>query len=719
MTTEKFSNFVFPEERGGVGGGERPVVTKFTNSIIPVPQLPSPPRPKCVRFPEDEAQLATVLHTSGDEPWRVDLETPNYVIVDAYAEACLQLDCRPLSCIIEQLSKVSSPLAKTKIPAIILKGTQLTKEDLEALECIFKYCQTYHLSFENTGLNNESLSYLLEALDYYAPCSELCLARNRGITGVGIERIANFIAKYPQLNWLDLRGISLNPVSGRHLSWGLTSQRDEARKLVTKFLGVCTGQELVNSDSSRDARFDVEAFQRTFSVFSYSPTSAEVHTLSGALQCLPPLCLRGLHLGETRLSGPALLDVTAAIRVAGHLRDLRLPGNKLCAHDIELMTPLLRYHPALQVLDLSHNDLGDEGYQLLANALLHPSYPSNLATPSTNISPTKPQCNLRRLYLTETGLRPAGAKHFATCLPALVCLSHLELSNNPNLGCQGVLALRSGLQAYTRRRLVYLGLAHCGLACQGAIALAEILGDGPRALRRIDLTGNYVAEAGLMAFSKSIPLCGRLVQLQGLEDNRPIQRSTIGGSGLVRPKTTNSIHQKGWNGKSVSVSPVVNETPTRLSLFKLPRSASLRNDASESNQTSIWNRVRSANRDVILLEPSQLSLDLLQTIHSQLAANVDKRVTSCPHHNHGCEANRREGELRFFRGYVRFPATNGMRREPDPRHLCGDTSESDVDDDSESNLSPEKTPSPARPEATTVQTSFLGDNDLCRTDCVK
>lgn len=51
--------------------------------------------------------------------------------------------------------KVSSPLAKTKIPAIILKGTQLTKKDLEALECIFKYCQTYHLSFENTGLNNE------------------------------------------------------------------------------------------------------------------------------------------------------------------------------------------------------------------------------------------------------------------------------------------------------------------------------------------------------------------------------------------------------------------------------------------------------------------------------------------------------------------------------------------------------------------------------------
>lgn len=186
--------------------------------------------------------------------------------------------------------------------------------------------------------------------------------------------------------------------------------------------------------------------------------------------------------------------------------------------------------------------------------------------PSTNTSSTKPQCNLRRLYLAGTGLRPAGAKYFATCLPALACLTHLELSDNPNLGCQGLLALRSDLQAYTRRRLAYLGLARCGLACQGAIALAEILGDGPRALRRVDLTGNHVAEAGLMAISKSIPLCGQLVQLQGLEDNRPIKRSTVGGSCSVNPGTTNNIHQKGRNGKSVPASPAVNGTSARLSV---------------------------------------------------------------------------------------------------------------------------------------------------------
>ena len=53
------------------------------------------------------------------------------------------------------LQKVNVPLARSKIPAIILKGTQLTTEDLEALEVVFKYCQTYHLSFENTNLTDK------------------------------------------------------------------------------------------------------------------------------------------------------------------------------------------------------------------------------------------------------------------------------------------------------------------------------------------------------------------------------------------------------------------------------------------------------------------------------------------------------------------------------------------------------------------------------------
>lgn len=162
------------------------------------------------------------------------------------------------------------------------------------------------------------------------------------------------------MTWLDLRGIPLLVEDVKHLRRAITLQRNEARKVVTDFLATCSGQEPVNPDSARDAEEDSEAFQLTFTTFiskSFA-TPAEVNTISGALQRLPPLCLRGLHLGETGIYGAALADIAIAIRLAGHLRDLRLNTNRIGPHDIEILAPLLRYHPNLQVIDLSHNDLG-------------------------------------------------------------------------------------------------------------------------------------------------------------------------------------------------------------------------------------------------------------------------------------------------------------------------------------------------------------------------
>ena len=133
-------------------------------------------------------------------------------------------------------------------------------------------------------------------------------------------------------------------------------------------------------------------------------------------------------------------------------------------------------------------------------------------------------------------------------------------------------------------------------------------------------------------------------------------------------------------------------------------------------------------------EPSQLCLDLLQTIHFELASNVDKKLAGRHHRIIPTNLVRAKNEnLKFFRGYVRFrPSSNGMRKEPDPRHLCGDTSESDISEsDSDSDSSPsycgaEKTPSSPRKKQeekadseAEVEKSFVDDDDLLRTGCAK
>ncbi|VDD75514.1 unnamed protein product [Mesocestoides corti] len=670
-----------PSDTKVISPTRRKTSTSFAKSVFPVPDTPPQSRRKSkhVRFPEDDDKLTSSIY-GADEAWRVDPDTPNDKVVDGYAAFCARLNRPPISSIIEQLSVATVHLATTKIPAIILKGTQLSLKDIEALEYVFKYCQAYHMSFENTNIDDKSLACLLDSLDYFAPCRELCLARNKHLTSEGIKLLGSFLSKYPILTWLDIRGIPLLYADAQAVGIGLRGQYNVARPMVTKFTKLRTGDEPQDPDALRDME-DAEAFKWQLQYYlPKSPTDAERDAVTAALRCLPVLCLRGLHLGETGICGEALGEVAGAIRIAGHLRDLRLPKNRLGPRDMEVLTPLLRYYPGLQVLDLSYNDLGDEGFRVLSNAISRPSYPTSCFDKPEVSNSSRLSCNLRRLYLAASGLRPTGANHLANCLNTLGHLTHLELSDNVGLGCQGLLAMRSGLQAFTRKRLLYLGLARCNLACQGAIALAEVLGDSPRVIRRIDLTGNHIAEAGLMAISKSVPLCPELVQLQGLEDNRPIKHSTNGAS--VNGPATSRSHPS---------SPLFNGLSARFSAFKFSRNnPPFAANGEESSVPSIWSRRRSSSRTVSLSEPSQLSLDLLRVIHAQLAANVDERIAARRRRSSKSRPSKtlqkaktsldKSTELRFFRGYVRFPtATDAALRQSDPRHLCGDTSDSDVD----------------------------------------
>lgn len=91
---------------------------------------------------------------------------------------------------------------------------------------------------------------------------------------------------------------------------------------------------------------------------SKSMSAEQKRVRTRVLHELPPMCLRGLHLGATGINRSGLSQIAAGIRVAAHLSDLRLPSNHLTDADIELLIPLLRYYPGLQVLDLSNNDLG-------------------------------------------------------------------------------------------------------------------------------------------------------------------------------------------------------------------------------------------------------------------------------------------------------------------------------------------------------------------------
>lgn len=94
----------------------KPVRHRQVTSFSKRPTLSSPPisknnsvansDPTCKRrvtFPDDDSLLNASIH-SGDEIWRVDPNTTNDIIIDAYTAACLHVRRQPLSVVIEQIS---------------------------------------------------------------------------------------------------------------------------------------------------------------------------------------------------------------------------------------------------------------------------------------------------------------------------------------------------------------------------------------------------------------------------------------------------------------------------------------------------------------------------------------------------------------------------------------------------------------------------------------
>jgi len=73
----------------------------------------------------------------------------------------------------------------------------------------------------------------------------------------------------------------------------------------------------------------------------------------------------------------------------------------------------------------------------------------------------------------------------------------LNLGQNPKIGDDGVFNLRPGLQ---RAKLQRLGMYNCGLECEGAVAIAEVIAEA-KELVRIDLRKNDIRFSGIMALS--------------------------------------------------------------------------------------------------------------------------------------------------------------------------------------------------------------------------
>ena len=165
-----------------------------------------------------------------------------------------------------------------------------------------------------------------------------------------------------------------------------------------------------------------------------------------------------------------------------------MPRNGLGAQGAAALAPAAAASGTLRLLDLSLNEIGDEGVCALARAF---------GEAGAGGAGGDDDAGLTALSLTANGISARGARALADVLGSgLRRLSSLRLGKNSLLPA-GASALAAALPGCA---LTELHLGGCYVADQGAAALGAALSAGAR-LTTLDLSANGVADAGAAALA--------------------------------------------------------------------------------------------------------------------------------------------------------------------------------------------------------------------------
>uniref|UniRef100_A0A674BHY7 NACHT domain-containing protein n=1 Tax=Salmo trutta TaxID=8032 RepID=A0A674BHY7_SALTR len=206
-------------------------------------------------------------------------------------------------------------------------------------------------------------------------------------------------------------------------------------------------------------------------------TSKSCETLASALQT-PNSSLRELDLSFNDLGdrGVELLCVGLTSPLC-NIQTLVLDGCNLTYESCETLASALQIpNSSLRELDLSYNDLEDRGVELLCVGL------------------TSPLCNIQTLVLGQCGLTEGCCSDLASVLSSPNSqLKQLELRDN-DLQDSGVTLLSAGLED-PDCKLHTLGLSGCLVTEEGCAALSSALRSNPSHLKELDLSYNHPGDS--------------------------------------------------------------------------------------------------------------------------------------------------------------------------------------------------------------------------------
>jgi len=176
-----------------------------------------------------------------------------------------------------------------------------------------------------------------------------------------------------------------------------------------------------------------------------------------------------------------LLDIETAFTDNTCVTQLVFADCDLQPEDGAILGRIVGRHPAIQVVALECNCLGDQGIEDFCKSAIRSK-------------------TLYRLSFNENDLTDNGVKSLRMLL-MYGFLQVLSLDDNPKLGSKGIHKLFAGLE--WSHPLTKLHLDRCSITAEGAVVLAAYLRSNPY-LKHLILPNNPIGDAGITAISKCL-----------------------------------------------------------------------------------------------------------------------------------------------------------------------------------------------------------------------
>ena len=385
------------------------------------------------------------------------------------------------------------------VRAITIQELGPTDDDgIPALAQSFKTMKSLkELTLKEIGLSSEDVEALASVLPDIPALERLDLSSN-GLGDDSATILSTVLGKCNNLHVIALGGNQISDTGALTLSEVLTSLSD---RLISLSIGNMLGKEAQGFMTKMSSMENLS----TLDLSGNKSGSAFANALATAL---PSLSLSCLNLGGTGI-GPrgakAILPVLARDKNLD-LRELYLGGCRLGFFGTKTIAavglPL-----GLEVLDLSNNDIGDDGAWQLTNSLM----------------------NLNRLKTLDlssnTGFGDDAVAEIGRLLPSMQNLGSLNLSKNKGVGDAGVEVLAESL--CSTPALEDLNLSETKICDAGAAALGRALTKEPCPLIRLMLGNCKIGEDGANEIMDALDNNKKLLTLELTGNEISASRMTI------------------------------------------------------------------------------------------------------------------------------------------------------------------------------------------------